>query len=374
MKRIAPDNKRGRDHDAARRQTLVERSAARLRTVPGPLLSIKEELAGRSHVTSWNKAPSKELHNAYTHEASLPGRRAGRSDGRRWPRARSVSRSSEPGAGKTRRRCQFPDTESRAGRAKGGPGSDGAAPECAGATCSDRAAHQRQGPAAVQRAPQTRTVQPRSQPRERAVERSRVQDRANRQTQERRQQLQQRRAQPGPQGPAAKQVEQRPTRPDTAARNGPQVGKRGQGAQPVARVQANDQQRRQLRDGLFRGQNVQRIPRSRLNVPLTVGSHIPRNHRLYRFTPALLALVPMYAAYSYLVVDDTICVVDPETYAVVDVIPSSIEQAGPGPGPPAAGSRSPASRCAASTRACRGTRRAWTCASASLWARKCLAT
>ena len=67
--------------------------------------------------------------------------------------------------------------------------------------------------------------------------------------------------------------------------------------------------------------------------PLTVGSHIPRNHRLYRFTPALLALVPMYAAYSYLVVDDTICVVDPETYAVVDVIPSSIEQAGPGAGP-----------------------------------------
>ncbi len=101
----------------------------------------------------------------------------------------------------------------------------------------------------------------------------------------------------------------------------------------MARVQANDQQRRQLRDGLFRGQNVQRIPRSRLNVPLTVGSHIPRNHRLYRFTPALLALVPMYAAYSYLVVDDTICVVDPDTYAVVDVIPSSIEQAGPGPGP-----------------------------------------
>jgi hypothetical protein len=190
--------------------------------------------------------------------------------------------------------------------------------------------NQRQGPAAVQRAPQTRTVQPPSQPRERAVERSRAPDRANRQTQERRQQLQQRRAQPGPQGPAAKQVETR--RPGNAARNGPQVGKRGQpGAQPVARVQATDQQRRQVRDGLFRGQNVQRIPRSRLNVPLTVGSHIPRNHRLYRFTPALLALVPMYAAYSYLVVDDTICVVDPETYAVVDVIPSSIEQAGPGP-------------------------------------------
>jgi hypothetical protein len=40
-----------------------------------------------------------------------------------------------------------------------------------------------------------------------------------------------------------------------------------------------------------------------------------------------LAIVPAYAAYRYLIVDDTICVVDPETYGIVDVIPSSIEQA-----------------------------------------------
>ena len=37
----------------------------------------------------------------------------------------------------------------------------------------------------------------------------------------------------------------------------------------------------------------------------------------------------MYAAYSYLVVDDTICIVDPDTYAIVDMIPDSIEQAAP---------------------------------------------
>lgn len=50
---------------------------------------------------------------------------------------------------------------------------------------------------------------------------------------------------------------------------------------------------------------------------------------MYRFTPALLAIIPAYAAYQYLIVDDTICVVDPDSYAIVDVIPSSIEQAGP---------------------------------------------
>ena len=108
------------------------------------------------------------------------------------------------------------------------------------------------------------------------------------------------------------------------------AGKRGQqGAQPIARVQATDQQRREVHRSLFRERGVQRIPRSQLNVALAIGSRIPRRHRLYRFTPALLALVPMYAAYSYLVVDDTICVVDPDTYAIVDMIPGSIEQAGP---------------------------------------------
>lgn len=56
-----------------------------------------------------------------------------------------------------------------------------------------------------------------------------------------------------------------------------------------------------------------------------------------RFAPALLALVPMYAAYRYFMIDDAICVVDPETYTVVDVISDPIEEAGPiGPAGPSA--------------------------------------
>ena len=76
---------------------------------------------------------------------------------------------------------------------------------------------------------------------------------------------------------------------------------------------------------------AQRISRNQLNVALAVGSRIPRRHRLHRFAPALLALIPIYAAYRYIIVDDTICVVDPDSYAIVDVIPASIEQAGPPP-------------------------------------------
>ena len=203
----------------------------------------------------------------------------------------------------------------------------------------------------MQRPTQPRAAQPRvrererarTQTRERAVERGRTQERARQQAQERRQQLKERRAQPNRQ-PAAKEVPKQaekgrigPDRPNASGNRGPEMGKRGQsGAEPVRRVQASDQQRREVRERLFRGRNVDRISRKRLNVPLTIGSRIPRRHRLHRFTPALLALAPMYAAYSYLVVDDTICVVDPESYAIVDVIPSSVERAGP---LPASGSR-----------------------------------
>ena len=171
-------------------------------------------------------------------------------------------------------------------------------------------------PASVQRArPQRPAAVQRAQPqRPAAVQRTPQQ----RQVQER--QLQLRARQARPQQSAPKQVEKGPSRPNVATKPS---------ARPVARSQASDQQRREVRQRLFGNPGVQRISRSQLNVALAMGSRIPRRHRLYRFTPALLAIIPAYAAYQYLIVDDTICVVDPDSYAIVDVIPSSIEQAGP---------------------------------------------
>jgi hypothetical protein len=171
-----------------------------------------------------------------------------------------------------------------------------------------------QRPAAVQRAqPQRPAAVQRAQPqRPAAVQRTPQQ----RQVQER--QLQLRARQARPQQSAPKQVEKGPGRPDVATKPS---------AQPVARSQASDQQRREVRQRLFGNPGVQRISRRQLNVALAMGSRIPRHHRLYRFAPALLAIIPAYAAYQYLIVDDTICVVDPDSYAIVDVIPSSIEQA-----------------------------------------------
>ncbi len=184
----------------------------------------------------------------------------------------------------------------------------------------------------LQRSEQSRSRQERAE-RERAERNRQAHEREQAQQQRREQAQQRREEQKARQGEARspapsiapKQVEKEARRPDAADKDA------GRQAQPVARTQATDQQRREVRQRLFQERKVRRLSRQRLGAPIAVGSHVPRRHRLHRFTPALLAVAPFYASYSYLVVDDMICVVDPETYVIVDVIPASIEQASPGP-------------------------------------------
>jgi hypothetical protein len=159
----------------------------------------------------------------------------------------------------------------------------------------------------------------------------------SRQAQDKRAQdkVRQRQAKPAAKTAGPKQVEEKGTRrPDDAAKGEPR-------AQPVARIHATDQQRLEVHRGLFRQGKVERITRNELGIALAVGNHLPRRHRLHRFTPALIALAPLYAAYSYIVVDDTICVVDSSTYVIVDMIEGSTEAAGPLPPPPLALALSP---------------------------------
>ena len=102
------------------------------------------------------------------------------------------------------------------------------------------------------------------------------------------------------------------------------------GPQQVNRIQASNEQRKGVRDRIFHDGHVDRIHAKDFGGKLIVGARVDRRHyrHLHRLTPAILALAPIYAGYSYLVVDDDICIVDPATYYVVDVIPSSVEYAG----------------------------------------------
>jgi hypothetical protein len=61
-----------------------------------------------------------------------------------------------------------------------------------------------------------------------------------------------------------------------------------------------------------------------------VGRHIPRHVRLFAIPAAIFAFFPYYRDYSYFVVDDEVCIVDPRTYVVVDVIDAGYWNSGPG--------------------------------------------
>ena len=183
-----------------------------------------------------------------------------------------------------------------------------------------------QPPAAAQAGPRQAAERKRAQQGQPADRKSGQQ---SRQAQDKRAQdkVRQGQAKPAAKTVGPKQVEKGTRRPDVAAKGEPR-------AQAVARIHATDQQRREVHKGLFRQGKVERITRNGLGIALAVGNHVPRRHRLHRFTPALIALAPLYAAYSYIVVDDTICVVDSSSYVIVDMIEGSIETAGPLPAPP----------------------------------------
>jgi hypothetical protein len=118
---------------------------------------------------------------------------------------------------------------------------------------------------------------------------------------------------------------------------GKDQGKAAQGRTPDAngelqranRVQASEKQHADVRQHLLRDRNVER---TRINVSVNIGARVPRSVRLHSLSAAILGFAPVYRGYSYVLLeDDTICIVDPRTYVIVDVIPASTQRAeGPG--------------------------------------------
>lgn len=76
-------------------------------------------------------------------------------------------------------------------------------------------------------------------------------------------------------------------------------------------------QRTEFRQSLFR----RSIPRLAAGAfALSVGTAIARSYTLYDLPPDILRIAPEYEDYRYVLVDDDIVIVDPETYEIVDVI------------------------------------------------------
>jgi hypothetical protein len=98
-----------------------------------------------------------------------------------------------------------------------------------------------------------------------------------------------------------------------------------QGTQQTGRVQVSEQQRSGVRERLFK---EGRFQKTKLNVHVSVGTRVPRSVRLLPLPVYILEMAPTYRGYNYIVLeDDTICIVDPGSYDIVDVIPVGTQRA-----------------------------------------------
>lgn len=82
-------------------------------------------------------------------------------------------------------------------------------------------------------------------------------------------------------------------------------------------VQLSEQKRADVHRDILKERNVNR---ANVRVDVRVGTRVPRSVRLAPLPASVIALAPAYRSYRYFVVDDRICIVQPTTYEVVDVI------------------------------------------------------
>jgi hypothetical protein len=95
--------------------------------------------------------------------------------------------------------------------------------------------------------------------------------------------------------------------------------------QQVGRLQVSEQQKSGVRERLFKHG---RVEKTRVKISVNIGMRIPRAVRLHTLPAVIFELAPAYRGYSYIVVEDeTIYIVDPRTYVVVDVIHAGSQHA-----------------------------------------------
>jgi len=82
------------------------------------------------------------------------------------------------------------------------------------------------------------------------------------------------------------------------------------------RAKLSGEQRNRLRQAF----TVNREHMTKVHFTRRIGTRIPRSVRLFAVPAAVLAILPYYRDYRYVVEDDIVCIVDPDTYEVVDVL------------------------------------------------------
>jgi len=95
------------------------------------------------------------------------------------------------------------------------------------------------------------------------------------------------------------------------------------------RVQLTEEKRTNLGQTLAKERNLNRA--NNINVSVNIGTRLPNSVHLVALPASIIAIVPEYRTYRYVVVNDQICIVEPNSYEIVEVIPVSGETAARAP-------------------------------------------
>lgn len=88
-------------------------------------------------------------------------------------------------------------------------------------------------------------------------------------------------------------------------------------------VQLNQEQRTKISQTVKQKDvNLRTVERSKVTFQINVGAVVPRTIELYPLPAPIVQIVPAYRGYLYIVVDDQLLIIHPQTYEIVAVIPA----------------------------------------------------
>jgi hypothetical protein len=87
------------------------------------------------------------------------------------------------------------------------------------------------------------------------------------------------------------------------------------------RIQLSEQERTNVHQTILKDRNVNRA--SNVNFSISVGTRVPRSVRLAALPASVISVVPEFRSYRYVLVDEQIVIVDPNSFEIVEVITAS---------------------------------------------------
>jgi len=109
---------------------------------------------------------------------------------------------------------------------------------------------------------------------------------------------------------------------------------KGAGAEPkdkagsANRVQLTEEKRTNVGQTFAKDTNLNRA--TNVNISINIGTRLPQSVRLVAVPASIIAIVPEYRSYRYVVVNDQVCIVEPNSYEIVEIIPVSGQTAARG--------------------------------------------